>query len=473
MITGLRLRNFKAWKELRLDFPTFTGVFGANSAGKSSLIQFLLLLKQTREATDRRIVLDFGGPDSLANLGSFAEVVHGREPTATIDWELSWTLPKRRRIAAQSRDGDRFDFIGQEMTTRCAVGLADPADPSTLVAQRLTYGFADSDFSLSENQRKRRTYELLVSGRHERFRFKRQQGRPFSRIPPPVKTHSFPQEVKWAYQNIDFLSDLELEYESLMDRIYYLGPLRDYPKRQYYWSGASPADVGPKGERAIDAILAANAQGERRQLKHRARREPFQQIIAHWLRELGLLDGFRMKEIGSGSNLYQTRVRANASTAPTTLTDVGFGVSQVLPVLVLLYYVPERSIVLLEQPEIHLHPAVQSRLADFFLCVAKHRELQIIVESHSQHLLQRLQRRVAEGEIQVPGTTDINSILVSSEDVRLYFSSVSDGIGKLSDLRLNGYGEIENWPDEFFGDEMEEIAAIHTATLRRKLAESS
>ena len=72
VITRLRLTNFKAWRELKIRFATVTGIFGANSAGKSSLIQFL------REATDRRIVLDFGGPESLANLGSFREVAHDR-----------------------------------------------------------------------------------------------------------------------------------------------------------------------------------------------------------------------------------------------------------------------------------------------------------------------------------------------------------------------------------------------------------
>ena len=147
-----------------------------------------------------------------------------------------------------------------------------------------------------------------------------------------------------------------------------------------------------------------------------------------------------MSEIGTGSNLYQARVTANSSEALTTLNDVGIGVSQVLPVLVLLYYVPERSIVLLEQPEIHLHPAVQSRLADLFLCVAKQRKLQIVVESHSQHMLQRLQRRVAEGQVEVPGKRPTFPFDISSDDVRLYFSSVSRGVGKLEDLQAEPLG---------------------------------
>jgi predicted ATPase len=473
VITRLRLTNFKAWKELNIRFAPVTGIFGANSAGKSSLIQLLLLLKQTRDATDRRIVLDFGDAESLANLGSFPEVVHGHDTTAEIGWELAWTLRKPLRIAAHSSDGRQGQFSGRDVEIRCTVGLSDPTQSSTLLARSLTYRFDDCSFALEESEvGKRPAHELSVSSPHWDFSLKRQQGRPFHRIPPPVKTHLFPPHVKWAYQNADFLSDFEREYEALMDRVYYLGPLREYPRRHYDWSGASPADVGSRGERAIHAILAATARKEERNLQPHAWNRPFQEIIAHWLRALGLVDLFAMAEIGPGANLYQARVTTNASKAPTNLTDVGFGVSQVLPVLVLLYYVREGSVVLLEQPEIHLHPAVQSRLADLFLCVAKHRNLQIVVESHSQHLLQRLQRRVAEQQVHVPGREAFPAFDVSSDDVRLYFSSVSSGVSELMDLQLNHWGEIENWPDGFFGDEMEEISAISTATLRRKLAAS-
>ena len=138
------------------------------------------------------------------------------------------------------------------------------------------------------------------------------------------------------------------------------------------------------------------------------------------------------------------------------LTDVGFGVSQVLPVLVLLYYVPRGSIVLMEQPEIHLHPSVQSDLADVMLAVAKWRRVQIVVESHSEHLLRRFQRRAAEGKI-------------SSSDLKLYFVSNQNGEAQLNDLKLNRWGQIENWPEHFFGDEMGEIAAIGKASLQRRI----
>lgn len=147
MITRLRLTNFKAWRELQVRFATVTGVFGANSAGKSSLIQFLLLLKQTRDATDRRIVLDFGGPESPANLGSYREVVHGRDARADISWELTWLPTRRRRIKAQSADGKSVEFTGREMATSCTVGLSRTTE-STLSARLLSYRIGESTFRL-------------------------------------------------------------------------------------------------------------------------------------------------------------------------------------------------------------------------------------------------------------------------------------------------------------------------------------
>jgi predicted ATPase len=139
-----------------------------------------------------------------------------------------------------------------------------------------------------------------------------------------------------------------------------------------------------------------------------------------------------------------------------SLTDVGFGVSQLLPVLVLLYYVPEGSTVILEQPELHLHPSVQSGLADIFIDAYKNRGVQILLESHSEHLLQRLQRRVAEEQI-------------SPEDVALYFCSLEQGESKLTPLELDEYGVIRNYPKDFFGDRFEEVAATTEAGIKRRL----
>ena len=450
MLDRLEIENFKAWREVELTFGKVTGFFGNNSAGKSSLLQFLLLLKQTRNATDRGLVLDFGGPADLVNLGTFTDVVHRHDGDARIRWRLDWTLPETLEI--QNPWGGHPLFRGGSLGTECEVGLQQ----ARLRPYRLAYRFDDTRFELKPQIAPKRGFELATDSGN--FEFLRTQGRP-SPLPSPVKTYLFPNQTRNHFQNSHFLGDFELEYEKLMDSLYYLGPLREYPRREYHWAGASPSDVGQRGERTVDAILAATRDSEKRRLKPRGpgiRRKPFQDIIAHWLKDLELIHKFHLKEVAKGTNLYRAMVETSPSSVPTALTDVGFGVSQVLPALVLLQYVPEGSTVLMEQPEIHLHPAVQSGLADVMLNVAAVRNVQIIVESHSEHLMRRLQRRVAERG-------------ASSEDVKLYFVSSNRGRAHASDLVLNQWGEIENWPEKFFGDEMGEIAAIVEASLKGKM----
>ena len=148
-------------------------------------------------------------------------------------------------------------------------------------------------------------------------------------------------------------------------------------------------------------------------------------------------------------------MRLNKESAEVLITDVGFGISQVLPAIVLLHYVPSGATVILEQPEIHLHPSVQANFADVILHAAKYRGVQVVLESHSEHLLRRLQRRIAEEEI-------------AADDARLYFCRLEKGNSKLESLVLNEFGHIENWPDKFFGDEFGEIAAIQDAALKRQ-----
>jgi predicted ATPase len=245
------------------------------------------------------------------------------------------------------------------------------------------------------------------------FKFVRTLGRPWQ-LPGPIKAYGFPDQAQTYFQNSGFLAQFVAAFEAQMDRVFYLGPLRDYPKREYVWTRSRPSDVGQRGERAIEAILAATDRGERRNLAPKARLRPFQEMIAYWLREMGLVETFIVEEIKAGSGLYQAKVRVRRSAPEVLLTEVGFGVSQVLPVLTLLYYVEEGSTVILEQPEIHLHPLAQAGLADAIWKATERRNLQVIVESHSEHFLLRLQRRIAEGRI-------------SANDVKVFFCETDEG----------------------------------------------
>jgi predicted ATPase len=180
-----------------------------------------------------------------------------------------------------------------------------------------------------------------------------------------------------------------------------------------------------------------------------------EEYVGWWLGQLKMIDVFSVEAITKESNLYQVWVRKSPTSSKVLITDVGFGLSQLLPVIVLCYYVPEGSTILLEQPELHLHPSVQSGLADVFIDVARNRKVQIILESHSEHLLRRFQRRTAEKKI-------------SNDDTSLYFCDISRGISKLVPLELDLFGNIQNWPKNFFGDDLSEMAAMTRAAMERR-----
>lgn len=455
MLTELRIENFKAWPDTGpIHLAPLTVFFGANSSGKSSLHQLLLMLRQTIESPDRRRVLHTGDPGTPVELGSFDDVVFRHDSDATLSFSLAWTLQRRLEIRDARSDvaysGDSMRFAGAIRET--ATGQ--------LMVKEMRYALVDTGaarvtIGMRPREGKRGKYELFA----EDYGLTRNQGRPWD-LPPPDHFHGFPDEAVAYFQNTAFTSDLTLALDRALGALTYLGPLRDRPRRLYTWSGEEPDHVGWRGERSIEAILAA-----RQRMIHpgyRRKGQPFEQVIARWLRSMGLIQSFEVQAIGDRRKEYEVRVKTVGSREDVLLTDIGFGVSQVLPVLVQCFYAEAGSTVILEQPEIHLHPAVQTDLADLFIEAVQARErgedrnLQLIVESHSEHFLRRLMRRVAEGRI-------------APDSLALYFCRPTGAGSRIEPLQVDLFGNILNWPDDFFGDQMEEIAAKEEAAVTRKI----
>jgi len=451
MLSALRFTNFKSWSAADLQCRRITGVFGTNSSGKTSLIQFLLLLKQTKEATDRAISLELNG--DLVQLGTIRDAIHQHDETRSIKFSLSFDRSSELILNDPSRKRTSVIAKGTRLTLAADVGVQNRAP----VARSLSYQLGNLAFELAPRSSDQSQFELKarpVDTKTGDFAFLRSKGRPWQ-LPGPIKGYAFPDQARTYFQNAGFLADLEAAYEAELDKLFYLGPLREFPKRDYLWARSRPTDVGQRGEKAIDAILAATESREMRNLKHKAHLRPFQEMIAYWLREMGLIESFRVAEIAEGSNRWQALVKTRSGASEVLLTDVGFGVSQVLPVVTLLQYVPEGSTVILEQPEIHLHPLAQAGLADVIIQAATHRRVQVILESHSEHLLLRLQRRIAEEAI-------------SSNDVQLYFCDAPKGNSIITSLEVDLYGNILNWPDRFMGDAFNEVAKAEMRRIERR-----
>lgn len=443
MLRRLKIKNFKAWKdtgEVRL--APITVFFGGNSAGKTSLLQFLLMLKQTAESSDRRRVLNTGDSYTAVELGTFQDLIFEHDLRRKLEFQLSWSTPKPIHFNDPVNHGD---YSG------------DILDFSASIASQDEVQFVDSfEYQLESQDEGNVTIRMERQGvKHDyklsagTYNLKRIQGRAWP-LPQPTRFYGFPEEVQAYYQNAAFTNDLVLALEQQLKRFMYLGPLRDVPKRNYPWAGDAPEHVGNDGDGAIEALLA----GANRKISRGPNKKafPFQEVVAGWLKRLGLLESFKASRIAKNRKEYEVRVRTPNSAKEVDLPDVGFGISQVLPVVVESFYVAPHSSVIIEQPELHLHPKVQAELADLFIEAIHSREngadrsIQFIIESHSEHFLQRLQRRIAEGEL-------------SPEDVAIYFCEAGADGSTLRELKVNLLGEIDGWPENFFGDPMADLYA--------------
>ncbi|MDO4904953.1 MAG: DUF3696 domain-containing protein [Lautropia sp.] len=456
MLTQLRIQNFKAWQDTGpIRLAPLTVIFGANSAGKSSLGQLMLALQQTARRTERRPALFLGDAGSPIDLGGFVDCIHGRDLNRALAFEIGWQLPAP--LALGDPCHPRAHYRGEQM--RLAVELqADPqAQPEVrrLHYELLTRRQPVLDVSWCRDPVSNQTYRLNTS----RYPLQRAERRPWP-LQAPEKFYRLSERCVARYENAGFLTDFALATEAMLDGIHYLGPFRHRPQRQHGWDGQTPTSVGQMGEHTIGALLSAQAAGRR--LACRAGEEPqrFGEFIAGWLQQLGIIHGFSVHPTDRHRG-FEVRIRTSPHLPEVPISDVGFGVSQLLPALVQAFYVPPDSTVWIEQPEIHLHPQVQAELADVFICAIQAtenglpRNTQLVLESHSEYFLNRLQRRVAEGSIE-------------ADQVAVYFCRRSGDHAELDPLRLNAYGEIENWPENFFGDEMADIAGRSLAALQRK-----
>ena len=449
MLEKLRIQNFKGWEDTgSIRMAPITLLFGKNSSGKSSIGHFLMLLKQTVESADRKAVLFPGDRNSVLQLGSYGDMVYRRDARKRILFEYQWSLQESMKfkdpIGGKNYACDMLSFSAK---------IGSGGDRKMPIVELFEYELGNGTVKVRMKKANSK-YSLKMTG----YDLKYTQGRPSSHL-SLVRFYGFPDEVIACYKNADFVRQLNLQHEQLFDSLFYLGPLRTKAERLYNWYGIEWDGVGYSGEYTVPALLAAKSRklsfgkGKRSKLMG--------DIIADYLQQLGLLNEFKIEPVARDRQEYEVKVCARGSKDPVDLPDVGFGISQVLPVLVQCFCAPRGSIVFMEQPELHLHPSAQAELADVMIDVirsredAKERQIQLIIETHSEHFLRRLQLRVAEGK-------------VSEEDVAVYFADVDSGKAVLKPLELDRYGHIRNWPQHFFGDQMGDVVAHSKEAIARQ-----
>lgn len=253
--------------------------------------------------------------------------------------------------------------------------------------------------------------------------------------------------------------------EFFASSVKYLGPLRDAPKPLYPLApAADPYDVGLRGEHTASVLdLHKNRQVRYIPSSHfklptverRTITRTLETAVIDWLQYLGVASSVESKDMGKLG--HELKVALANSDGKHDLTHVGVGVSQVLPILVMCLLAEADSTLVFEQPELHLHPKVQTLLGDFFLSMALCNK-QCIVETHSEYLIDRLRFRIAAAE---------GDIL--TDRAKIYFVEKPGVASTFREVTINEYGAIVDWPEGFFDQSQQQAEEIlKAAAMKRK-----
>lgn len=550
MLEELRLGGFKAFSEPQnVPLRQITLIFGANSSGKSSILQSLLLLKQTvDEAGESTTVLLPRG--SLVNLGTYRDMVHRGEMGGEIEVGLKWTGPvSDRTIDRLGRRGRpplqvsepwynmRFSARpnGRIQLNRFAVGAGAwedvfahcdvlPQGDSTGNQQRarerqslrgMPLTAVDSASALAEAiwQAFRGNLPRVNRAAREHVRWQREMimrnyrahraALPRTATEPPDEVHfeaslrqgedaieglerlnraaimaeierrladervAVRQFLPWRIRDTEYLArsrhhDLA-EYDSplplstlrpILDahawlsaaevsvlfgaqvraelaRIRYIGALREQPERYAVPNGGAVTDVGRRGQFTADLLLS---------------RPEMRTRVNEALQRLGV--GYDMEAVSFGEDkaedLQVLRFRERGTNLLVSPSDVGFGVSQILPVVVQ-SLATQDGLIMIEEPESHLHPRLQAELGDLFALGARESKNQYIIETHSEHLILRLQRLIRTGEL-------------TADQVRVLYVRKVGTFAQIHDLEIDENGDfVGEWPDGFFPERLNEL----------------
>ncbi|WP_367598004.1 DUF3696 domain-containing protein [Pseudomonas fulva] len=267
-----------------------------------------------------------------------------------------------------------------------------------------------------------------------------------------------------ATYSLSALSDLEIFLSYFFPRsLKYLGPLRYEPQAMYQaFDLSEPKTVGLKGENTA-AVLHLNSslklsyllatEKDNGSIEFVTKENSLSTACTEWLTYMGVITEFQTFDKGKLG--YELQVKTRESDKMQDLTHVGVGVSQVLPIVVMALLSEPDDILIFEQPELHLHPKVQSRLTDFFLALSKDRQL--IIETHSEYLINRLRLRIVQSRD--------NKIKNSST---ILFVNKNDEGSQFQKVDITSYGSIIDWPNEFFDQTDSEVENILLEAVNKK-----
>ena len=413
-ISKIAVRGFKSIAdEQQIELRPLTLLAGANSSGKSSLMQPVLLLKQTLEAPSDPGALLLDGPN--VRFTSAEQLLNrvsrnGGKPEFAVRIQLS----SGRRIEVVFR---REESTGFEVDT---MSYSDDGETRRIVPEMSTDEILEvlPDYAraLHDSLQRMRTEKLCWFVYRERCFLSFE-------LDPKANVGAGPGAYKVS-PGARFVRHLQ--------RLMHLPGLRGNPQRTYPKRAGGPLFPGAFQDYVASIITQWQSKGD-----------PRLPQLAAALEDMGLT--WKVEAQPIDDTQVELRVGRLTHSGPgdkdlVSIADVGFGVSQSLPVLVALIVAEPGQVVYLEQPEMHLHPRAQRRLAHV-LADAANRGVIVVAETHSALLLREVQTLVATGKL-------------STDKVKLHwFQRQEDGRTVVTPADLDENGAYGDWPEDF--DEVE------------------
>ncbi|MEO9383652.1 DUF3696 domain-containing protein [Chromobacterium phragmitis] len=432
MLTHLKLENFKIWRSTGpIRLAPITLLLGTNSSGKSSLIQSLLLIRQTARCTDLVVDLYFGRQenndsvvlgqfqDVLCRHGASNEVMSAKKIGIEFSWSPEWGQPS------------------SVFTARYRSGFAEAAE-----IEYLRLGPDGEGFTVSRVRSF--MYKLQIATERK--------SRGANRFFRPDRSFFLPpQAVDQLGGEGIRLKNICNTLEHELQKIIYLGPIRRSAQRDYFCYGRMPTEIKDDGALAIEALITSAVVSGELNGRHSTNPDSLWNATIFWLRQMKLATGLKVKRLGK-SDRYELLVLNGDSVS--NLKDVGVGVSQVLPVIVATLFARRGHILIIEEPETHLHPLAQSELANLFSYASQMRGVQFVVETHSEHIFRRMQTLVAKQSLPLSFTA-------------MYFVEREGRDARIKSLEVDDLGRVRNWPEGFFGDVLGETREQTALAIKR------
>ena len=510
MLDSLSLKNFKAFENLsELKVAPVTVLCGTNSSGKSTLLQSILMWKQSLESQNLDQVLLLNG--RLIHLGSFSNIVHGKEFGTSVSMafrycfgarELSGSQRNRRslpaafflrdlvprvedqrsRSARPSEDRFRIEYSVTLKAKEPQAWTSAGATPVVVEAVELAAFKEGSNGEVVPGARIQ--LEASAAGRYNvkwwnvRPRSSREEfpvdgeaksiGVEFANLVPQFPQIRSSEDQRIALPVFAMFGRVAEILRAIHGSFSYIGPLRDEPARRYIYED-EVVEIGVKGENAPYLFLSEGDNMLDRMWFRDYATEEFTCVerltlgsaMIRWMKEMGV-SGFGAETTNEIIRLLV--LSREGEKARVNIADVGFGVSQIFPILLEGLRMPAGHTLILEQPEIHLHPELQMKLADYIVSLALSGR-RAIVETHSDHFVNRLVRRIIEDE-----SSSLQDL------IRMYFvkraplgstGSVVEGVD------VDPRHGITNWPAGFFDQQAAEQESIVRAGLKKRAQGSS